>query len=81
METSSPGSAVLTAVVTGGHPFDVPHFHRLFRAMPGVDAYPQDLENFLHDWGQVRWKYEAIVFYNMHMAPPEQPCIDALRDG
>ena len=40
-----PGS-LRVAVVTGGHAFDVPNFHRLFRQLPGIDAYPQHLEHF-----------------------------------
>lgn len=40
-KTDSPGLNV--AVVTGGHAFDVPNFYRLFRQLPGVDAYPYRL--------------------------------------
>lgn len=56
-----------TAVVTGGHPYDVPSFLGMWRALPGIDAYPQDLENFFFDWGNARRAYDAVVFYNMHM--------------
>jgi len=35
---------IRVAVVTGGHPFDVPSFHALFRGHGDIDAYPQDFE-------------------------------------
>lgn len=67
------------AVITGVHPFDVPGFHRLFRALPGIDAYIQDVENFALDWGRCRADYGAAVFYNMHPgAPPSGAAEDAL---
>ena len=67
------------AVITGVHPFDVPGFHRLFRALPGIDAYLQDVENFALDWGRCRADYGAAVFYNMHPgAPPKGAVEDAL---
>ncbi len=69
------------AVVTGNHPFDVPGFHALFRAMGGVDAYVQDLENFVHDWGQMRASYDALVFYNMHMDSPPSELAQAMING
>jgi type 1 glutamine amidotransferase len=68
------------AVITGGHPFDVPSFHRLFRAMPGIDAYVQDFENFVHDWGKVRRSYDALVFYHFHQATPEGAFADAIAE-
>jgi len=67
------------AVITGVHPFDVPCFHHLFRALPGIDAYIQDVENFALDWGKCRADYGAAVFYNMHPgAPPEGAVENAL---
>ncbi len=60
-----------TAVITGAHPFDVPGFHRLFREMEGIDAYIQDLENYNWDWGQMRDRYDVVLFYNMHMHSDE----------
>ena len=69
------------AVVTGAHPFDVPGFHRLFRAVPGVDAYPQDLDNFAADWGAVRAAYDVVLFYNMHMDDGAQGSAAAVIAG
>jgi type 1 glutamine amidotransferase len=48
--------------------------------MPGVDAYPQDFENFVQDWGQVRRSYDALVFYNMHGGATDGPYRDALTE-
>ncbi|TWU40544.1 ThuA domain-containing protein [Novipirellula artificiosorum] len=53
------------AVVTGGHSFDVPEFYKLFRELPGVDAYPQHLEHFASSSEAVRDAYDAVVFYGM----------------
>lgn len=54
------------AVVTGGHAFDVPGLQMLFRAMPGVDCYPQSLEDWAADWGNMRQRYDVMLFYNYH---------------
>jgi hypothetical protein len=56
---------VATAVVTGGHSYDVPGFHRLFRAMDGVDAYVQPMDDFAASPEAVRDAYGAVVFYIM----------------
>jgi type 1 glutamine amidotransferase len=61
---------IKTAVVTGRHPFDVPAFHAVFRAMPDVDFYPQHMEDFVSDAGSVRQKYDVVVFYNHHQQTP-----------
>ena len=46
-EAAKSGDAALRlAVVTGGHPYDVLHFHTLFRSLPGVDAYIQHMDDF-----------------------------------
>ena len=37
-------SKIKTAVITGQHAFDVPGFHGLFRSIPEIDFYLQDLE-------------------------------------
>ena len=58
------------AVVTGGHRFDVPNFHGLFRNLEGVDAYIQPLEDFASAQEQARDFYDVAVFYNMHKEGP-----------
>lgn len=59
------------AVVTGYHTFDVPAFHDMLAALPGVHAYVQDLENLAADTAGAWVHYDAFVFYNMHAGAPE----------
>ena len=66
-DTNAP---VKTAVVTGRHPADMRGFNRLFRALDGVDAYLQHMEDFSADAGGVRDWYDTVVFYNMHGGMP-----------
>jgi hypothetical protein len=59
------------AVVTGGHAFDVPNFHRLFRALsPDVEAYIQSIDDFASSPEDVRDAYDAVVFHIMMMEGP-----------
>ncbi len=58
------------AVVTGGHLFDVPNFHRLFRALAGVEAYIQHMDDFAATPEPVRDQYGVVVFYHMLMPTP-----------
>ena len=62
---------IKTAVVTGHHNFEVPAFHALFRSMPEVDFYMQDLENLIADEEHVLDTYDVFLFYNMHTVTPE----------
>ncbi|NLI00719.1 MAG: ThuA domain-containing protein [Chthonomonadales bacterium] len=76
-------SRIKLAIVTGGHPFDVPGFHALFRGHADIDPYPQEFDNWVHDWGHVRRIYDVTLFYNMHMDEPTGPfreAIEELRD-
>jgi hypothetical protein len=54
---------VKTAVITGGHSFEVLKFHELFRSLPGVDAYIQHLDDFASSAQAVRDSYDALCFY------------------
>jgi len=65
-------SAPLTvAVLTGGHSYDVPAFHRLWRGLdPGFDVYLQHLDDFASSPLEVRQSYDAVVFYIMMMDDP-----------
>ena len=58
------------AVVTGGHSFEVPQFHRLFAEIPNTDVYIQSRENWSTDDAGVRDEYDVVVFYNMDMFTP-----------
>jgi type 1 glutamine amidotransferase len=76
---SSSTDPIMTAVITGNHPFEVVEFTQLFRQLPGVDFYPQYLENWVDDMSNVRDKYEAILFYNMHIDLPNEKVKAALE--
>ena len=80
---SSGETPIMTAVITGNHNFEVPEFINLFRALPGIDFYPQSLENFVADLAGVRERYDALVFYSMHAEPPNdatRAAIESLGD-
>ena len=61
---------VKTAVVTGGHPFDVVNFHHLFEELDGVRAYVQHMDDFATTSEQERDSYECVVFYTMLRSEP-----------
>jgi hypothetical protein len=61
----------MTAVVTGEHDFDVPSFQRMWRDLPGVDAYLQGLDNFGAADRRTRETYDVIAFYNFHQENPD----------
>jgi hypothetical protein len=52
-----------TAVITGGHSFQVVEFHQLFRSLPNIDAYIQHLEDFASSPEAVRDSYDVLLFY------------------
>jgi hypothetical protein len=58
------------AVITGAHSFDVPGFHALFRALPGVDATIQHLDDFAASPEAVRDGYDCVIFYFMPLDGP-----------
>jgi type 1 glutamine amidotransferase len=62
---NSTHSPLRLAVITGGHAFDVPHFHQLFRRLNGVDAYIQHLDDFVASSPQTRAGYAVVLFYIM----------------
>ena len=72
-------SKIAVAVVTGGHTFDVPGFTRLFRSIPGIDPYIQDIDNWAHDDAKVRHLYDVTLFFSMHGVEKDSP--DATPKG
>jgi hypothetical protein len=56
---------VKTAVVTGGHRFDVVNFHHLFQGLEGVQPYVQHMDDFASSPEEERDSYECVVFYTM----------------
>ncbi len=61
---------IKTAVLTGGHSYDVQNFHHLFRAFTSLDVYIQHMEDFCSSSREMRESYDAIVFYMMMMDGP-----------
>ena len=62
---------VTTAVVTGGHSYDVINFRRLFSSLDGIDAHVQHMDDFATSPEEVRDSYDAVVFYHMLMDGPQ----------
>ncbi len=56
---------VKTAVVTGGHSYDVVNFQRLFRGLDGIEPYVQHIDDFASSDEDVRDSYDTVVFYIM----------------
>ena len=63
-------SSLTVAVITTGHAYDVPNFHRLFRSLPGLDCYVQSLEDFIASGKKVRDHYDALCFYHLPTGEP-----------
>jgi uncharacterized protein len=77
-EAGKSGAALLRlAVVTGGHPYDVLNFNRLFRTLADVDAYIQHMEDFVTTPEDVRDQYDVVLFYQM-LGPINDPAKAAL---
>lgn len=77
MPPASYEAVIKTAVVTGGHAFDVPGLHALFRSasgalphLPGVEAYIQHMDDFASSPQEVRDGYDVVLFYIMLMEGP-----------
>lgn len=58
---------------------EVPGFVRLFHSLPGVDAYPQVIEDWAADLAHVKDQYEVVLFYNLHREPPNDQVKEALE--
>jgi uncharacterized protein len=67
---SIPDGSMRTAVITGGHSFDVPNFHRLFRSLDGIEPVIQHIDDWTSSSSEVRASYDAVVFYIMMMGTP-----------
>lgn len=61
------------ALVTGGHPFDVPALHQMLRALPDIDAYPQHLEDWATNVGNARETYDVTLLYCLYREFPQSP--------
>jgi uncharacterized protein len=68
--SQQPETAIRTAVITGGHPYDVDNFRILFRSLIGIDAYVQSMDDFASSSQAIRDGYDVVLFYIMLMADP-----------
>ena len=64
-------TTIKTAVITGGHSYEVAPFRALFRALPGMDATIQHIEDFVTSPQDVRDGYDVVVFYIMPRGGPD----------
>jgi len=67
------------AIITGGHPFDVPAFRDLFLGMTRIEAYIQHMEDWVADAPRIRSRYDAVVFYHMYRDAPDDATREALE--
>ena len=84
MDTETGSDEVLAAVVTGNHPYSVLGFQRMLRALPGIDAYVQHIDDFVADVGNVRVLYDVVLFYHFSQATPGsggEPSAERARDA
>ncbi len=65
-----PTNPLTVAVITGGHSYDVPNFHKFFRNLDGIDAYIQHIDDFATSPETVRDHYDVLLFYIMMMEGP-----------
>ena len=70
---------IKTAVVTGGHFYEVVDFHRLFRGLDRIDAYIQHLDDFALTAEAMRDGYDVVLFFTMLLEGPRGPWLDALE--
>ena len=80
MASSLPSTDKITAaVITGGHEFDVPGFHAIFRSFSNVDGYIQHVDDFVADVANVRRAYDVIIFYHLFWKTPDGKLKDVLE--
>jgi|LSQX01.1.fsa_nt_gb type 1 glutamine amidotransferase len=58
------------AVLTGGHPYDVPAFNACLRSLPGIDCHVQSVQEFCTNFGGYTDCYDAVVFFAMELETP-----------
>ena len=70
---------ISTAVVTGGHFYEVVDLHRLFRSLDGVDAYIQHMDDFTLAPPEERSSYDVVLFFTMLLEGPRGERLQALE--
>ncbi len=63
---------IKTAVITGVHPHDVVGFQSMLRSLPEIEAYPQNMWDFITNPARGPGTYEVLLFYNMHQRTPAE---------
>ncbi len=63
---------IKTAVITGEHEYDVVGFQSMLRSLPEIDAYPQNLWDFVFDSARGPGTYDVLVFFNWHQSTPAE---------
>ncbi len=72
MTTAANNDPIRLAVLTGGHPYDVPAFTQMLRNLPGegVDAYLQDVSDFAANVNGSADTYDVVMLYTMYRFAP-----------
>jgi len=71
---------IKVAVVVGDHPYDVPNFQKMFMAMDSVEAYIQNLQEFITCSEEIRKWYDVVLFYNFHNETPKSDDPDVVSN-
>ena len=61
---------IKTAVITGEHPYDVVGFQSMLRSLPEIEAYPQNMWDFITDPARGPGDYEVLLSTTATMARP-----------
>ena len=70
---------ISTAVVTGGHFYEVVDLHRLLRSLDGIDAYIQHMDDFTLAPREERSSYDVVLFFTMLLEGPRGERLQALE--
>ena len=63
---------IKTAVITGEHAYDVVGFQSMLRSLPEIEAYPQNMWDFVFDSARGPGYYDVLVFFNWHQSTPAE---------
>ncbi len=63
---------IKTAVITGEHDYDVVGFQSMLRSLPEIEAYPQNMWDFVTDPARGPGTYDVLVFFNWHQSTPAE---------
>ena len=63
---------IKTAVITGEHQYDVVGFQSMLRSLPEIEAYSQNMWDFVFDSARGPGTYDVLVFFNWHQSTPAE---------